>query len=381
MTHLNDAGPRVFISWAHRHRNWTPAQEQRWRDTVVTFANALVTSGIDTDIDLWHEHELGVDWTRWGQRQVEDSDHVVIAMNQAWAERWAGRNHPTEGVGAVGEADALHGLFARNQTVFQRRAVVVILPGADGDVPADLARLVRRRIPSLDEAGLGDLVRLMTNQPRWVRPPLGAAPRLPPHEAVPTEVPEATTTDRQQPAAGDVVQSIIAARSGNGDDVLEVPIDEAHRGSWLILRVDGNAEERHFAVKSGPRGRLQVNTTGRYRGSVLLEPGSESSLDLEVKATGPWSIELADAATSARVLDGSLDGVDDDVLRWTGRRTSLHFLGNDAERHFAVVVYMGGRRKGLINTTDSYSGRVLLPEGSALLSVRATGPWQCGVED
>ncbi len=124
-----------------------------------------------------------------------------------------------------------------------------------------------------------------------------------------------------------------------------------------------------------------MNTTDRYRGSILVEPTSDSSLDLEITADGQWSFEVGDALTRARLLEGSLAGVGDDVLRWAGDRTSLQFRGNAPRHHFAVVAHMGGRRKGLISTTDSYSGRVLLPEGPALLSVLATGPWQCTVED
>lgn len=381
MTNPTDTRVRVFISWAHRHRDWTPAEEDAWRDTVIRFASALVESGIDTDIDLWHENDLGIDWTRWGQQRVEDSDHVLIAVNRAWAERWAGRNDPKEGAGAVMEADALHGLLTADQAVFQRKAIVITLPGADGGIPPDLARLIRRSIKTLDEAGISDIVRLLTGQSEWVRPPLGAVPRLLPRGAVLAKAPETPSEDQSHSAERDLVQPGITARTGTGDDVLSVPIDEGQRGRWLLLRIEGNPAERHFAVKSGSRGRALVNTTDRYRGSILVEPSSDSSLDLEITADGQWSFEVGDALTSARLLEGSLAGVGDDVLRWAGDRTSLQFRGNAPRRHFAVVAHMGGRRKSLINTTDPYSGRVLLPEGPALLSVLATGPWQCTVED
>lgn len=381
MTESTDAGPRVFISWAHRERDWTVAEQDAWRNTVLGFANALVGVGIDTVVDLWHEHELGIDWTRWGQQQVDDSDHVLIALNRAWAERWAGRNDPTEGAGAVVEADALHGLLREDQNKFQRKAIIVELPGSDGGLPHDLARLTRRRVQTFDESGLEDLLRLLIGRPLWVRPPLGAVPILPPRQARPAEIPEATTADRQQRTTGDVVPSTIAARSGTGDDVVSIRIDEAHRGRWLVLCVEGNVARKHFAVRGGPRRGALVNSTDHYRGRVLIEPGSTSTLDLEIKVAGPWSLELADADTSARVLEDSLDGVGDDVLRWTGGPTSLRFQGNGDERHFAVVAHIGDRRKGLINTTDPYSGRVLIPEGPALLSVRATGSWHCCVED
>ncbi len=96
MTEAAATGPRVFISWAHRHPDWTVAERNAWRTPCSGFANALVGAGIETEVDLWHEHELGIDRTRWGQQPVDDSDHVLIALSRAWAERWAGRNDPSD---------------------------------------------------------------------------------------------------------------------------------------------------------------------------------------------------------------------------------------------------------------------------------------------
>jgi hypothetical protein len=171
----------VFISWAHRHADWDDARAAQWADTVHGFARLLRENGVDADIDLWHLSDTAVDWTRWGPRRAQECAYVVVTVSSAWRERWEGRNNPTEGAGAAAESDALKGLFQRHQTEFQRRVVVVLLPGASpDDVPPDLARLNRFRIDSLDDTGVEDLLRALTHQPAFLPPGVGPLRKLPP---------------------------------------------------------------------------------------------------------------------------------------------------------------------------------------------------------
>lgn len=383
MTESDAVSLRAFITWAHRHRDWSTAETDEWRSKVHGLADALITHGIDAEIDLWHESSTQVDWTRWGQQQVARDGFILVALNRAWTERWQGSNAATEGAGVVAEADAMKGLFQQNQADFRKRTILVQLPGEhESRIPLDLHGVTRCRVSSFGADGLEELLRLLTGQPRYLRPPLGSTPILPPRHPPKIDQPENNAASESYLSCqGSDRERVLAQASGTGDDVVSVPVDEAQRGRWLLLRVEGNPAERHFAVKGGPRGRALVSTTDRYRGSILVEPSSHSSLDLEITADGPWSFEMCDALTGARLLEGSLAGVGDDVLRWNGDRTALEFKGNAVGRHFALVAHMGGRRKGLINTTDPYAGRVLLPEGRALLSVLATGPWQCSVDD
>jgi thiamin-phosphate kinase len=160
--------PTALISWAHRNKGWDDQQSDSWRATVLGFADVLLTAGIIVDLDLWHMHETSIDWTRWGQRRIDENDFTIIVLSEAWRQRWEGSNHPNEGAGAVGEADALKGRFTRDQAEFQRRTVAVILPGAStDDLPLDLARLNRFPIPSIDARGIDDLVHALSQQPRF----------------------------------------------------------------------------------------------------------------------------------------------------------------------------------------------------------------------
>lgn len=179
-----DARPtpvKVFISWAHSGESWNSDQVKDWAREVVEFAGVLRANGIDADLDLFHINEDDVDWTRYGPRQIDGADYVLVAISEAWAERWKGTNSPTVGAGAAGEADALRGLFQRHQAVWQRKVMVVTLPSqATVGLPDDLARATRFTADPSDIDSLDTLIRTLTAQPLYEKPALGEVPVLPP---------------------------------------------------------------------------------------------------------------------------------------------------------------------------------------------------------
>jgi hypothetical protein len=171
--------PTAMVSWVHADHRWSAEQIAAWREDVLAFGTALLANGVGAELDLWHYHESNVDWTRWGPNQVEASDFTLIAITDAWRERWQGHNSPDEGAGVVAETDTLRGLFRCDQARFQRRTVIVLLPGVPAAaIPADLQRLVRVRIPEISAVSVRPLVRLLLNQPFYPKPPIGRTPDL-----------------------------------------------------------------------------------------------------------------------------------------------------------------------------------------------------------
>ena len=170
----------AFVSWAHKHPDWVKEESEEWERKIATFAATLRTSGgINADVDLYHAADPDIDWTRYGPNRIEDSDYILIAMSEAWADRWSGRNSPTVGASAVGEADALHGLFTRHQIDWQRRVKIVMFPGVpDSAIPNDLARLSRFYVDPDDLDTYDDLLRSLTAQPRHIPPPISSVPVL-----------------------------------------------------------------------------------------------------------------------------------------------------------------------------------------------------------
>ncbi|MEE6140628.1 SEFIR domain-containing protein [Mycobacterium sp. 050128] len=185
--------PTALVSWAHTNIDWKHDQAAQWEQAVKQFAQLLRTFGVDADLDLWHLTETSIDWTRWGQDKALTSQFVIIVLSEAWKQRWQGANAPTVGAGAVAEADTLKGIFGKNQTEFQHKTLLVLLPGVPTDVvPEDLYRLNRFSVAELTRAGIDDLLRALFNAPKHTAPPVGEAPTFdrpptPAHPATPFE--------------------------------------------------------------------------------------------------------------------------------------------------------------------------------------------------
>lgn len=151
---------KVFVSWAHRGESWSNTEASTWQATVENFARLVDdVDGLDVELDLWHVNDRDMDWRRWCLEQVRSSDYVLVAMNAPWEQRWRGTNSPAQGSGVVAEADALRGVFERDQLEFQRKVRIVMLPGAHGrDIPEDLARLTRVTVTEVSMDGVRALV-------------------------------------------------------------------------------------------------------------------------------------------------------------------------------------------------------------------------------
>jgi hypothetical protein len=147
---------------------------------VLGLADALRSFGIDANVDLYHGDE-GVDWARFGPRLIDESDFTLVVLSSAWRAAWEGKSDPTRGAGAAGETNALLSMFQRNRDDFTRRVRLVLLPGStDADVPTGLHNVTRYVLTSFDLASMSSLLRDLTGQPQFLKPPLGPVPKLPP---------------------------------------------------------------------------------------------------------------------------------------------------------------------------------------------------------
>lgn len=170
---------------------------------------------------------------------------------------------------------------------------------------------------------------------------------------------------------------------GSGDSVIkiEVPDDE------FVLYVSGNAQSRHFAVKgydaSGKMTELFVNTTEPYEG-ITFDSDYETTT-LEISAVGEWHIEVR-SLWSCDIIDDytAYSGSGDSVVLLNVDATTAIIEGNSASRHFAVKSY--GDSKSLlnqnlmVNTTEPYSGTVMMKYDPYLLVITAVGEWSITLE-
>jgi SOS response regulatory protein OraA/RecX len=193
------AGPRqrhpsALISWAHVDPGWSPDQIGARRDAVFELATALRRNGVDVDVDLYHL-SASVDWTRWGPGRIAECDFVLVVVSESWRLAWEGRGDPTKGAGAAAEADSLRSIYAVNRDAFRDKVRLVLLPGANSrDIPSGLHGVPRFEVGTIDDAGLSDLLRNLTEQPEFIKGKLGDLPELPPHSSASAEARSAPVT-------------------------------------------------------------------------------------------------------------------------------------------------------------------------------------------
>lgn len=182
--------PSAILSYSHTETGWTPKQAAQRVEQVHRLVYALRSVGaIDADADLFHPNE---DWTRWGPAQVAGADFVLIIASPAWRDAWIGDGDPKRNKGVRAEADALRSIEQAGRLEFQKRVRLVILPGSsEADIPVGMHGIARHYVSGFEHADLEGLLRDLTNQPMFVKPPLGQVPFFPP--AMTTHTPDVAT--------------------------------------------------------------------------------------------------------------------------------------------------------------------------------------------
>lgn len=188
----------------------------------------------------------------------------------------------------------------------------------------------------------------------------------------PTVAPEPTPTQGPPPTP--------VALSGSGDSVVDISASGP-----MIAKIKGNDETGFFAVTALDSANepldLLVNTTAAYQGVRPLNLDDKQTAKFEIKASGPWSIELL-PLESAEVLavPGEYSGSGDQVLILGGPPGTATITGNEDKGFFAVMGHGSLFPDLLVNTTDAYSGQSIVDKDVTTLIIQAPGPWSIKME-
>ncbi len=158
------------------------------------------------------------------------------------------------------------------------------------------------------------------------------------------------------------------SRSGSGDDIVTGLIVE----NYSYLKVTANSANRHFAIKAHYDNTydLLINTTSAYNGgSTLLYPNREYTL--EITGTGDWIIEAFKLGTSST---DKFSAKGDYVSPIFICSSDVYVVDAPGGRHFAVKGHHdAGGYDLLVNTTDNYSGKVMLKQKGEFCFFEVTG--------
>src|SRR5262249_45257935 len=144
-----------------------------------------------------------------------------------------------------------------------------------------------------------------------------------------------TTTTRPAPTTTTIPGP--AVFDGTGDDV--VAITKPSSGAAIIHATYTSGS--NFIVTgldtNNQQTDLLVNTIGAYHGPVPLDFRTPNTTRLQVKASGPWHIEVRDPR-SAEQFDGVVQGHGDNVLLYTGK-AGIAAISHNGQSNFIVDEY------------------------------------------
>jgi hypothetical protein len=164
--------PKVLVSYGRD----TPAHKL----DVLTFAELLVQCGIDVELDEWKSKRQ--DWSAWATEAILTSDYVIVVVSPDYKRAGDGLGPPHLNRGVQSEAALLRDLVQDDRATWTPKILPVMLPGHKiEEIPLFLQPRTASHfwVKELTEAGIEELLRVITDQPVHVRPPIGPVPQLP----------------------------------------------------------------------------------------------------------------------------------------------------------------------------------------------------------
>lgn len=166
---------RVLISYAHE------SAEHRAR--IRKLADQLRAHGIDAMIDQYEPHPAE-GWPQWMERQIENSDFVLLVFTETYQRRAVGKEEPGRGLGVAWEADLIREELY-DSPHHNERFIPVVFDASHQQFITKKLKAVTRYV--LDEQDLNAtsednqyamLYRHMTGQPLVAKPELGRLIKL-----------------------------------------------------------------------------------------------------------------------------------------------------------------------------------------------------------
>jgi hypothetical protein len=163
------------------------------------------------------------------------------------------------------------------------------------------------------------------------------------------------------------------AAEGTGDAVVEIMISPEQ---LTIFEIEhrGRGPFAITALSTGGDYIAEVVAgVGSYEGRRLLEVTGSDTAVLQVRADGRWRIAVQPLG-GAPTLSGTVSGEGDEVVIFVGTRTSLG-IGHEGLGTFVVEAYGPSGRAVLASQVGVYTGNVVVPRGTVVVTVQADGAW------
>ena len=146
-----------------------------------------------------------------------------------------------------------------------------------------------------------------------------------------------------------------------------------------VVHITGNAASRYFAVRILGTEQYLVNTLEPYDGVRSLDRDGGESTGFEVRATGPWRIEVL-PLSAIPTFDTFFKGDGDMVVRYTGEGSLAEITGNNDGRYFEVQAFGAHGTDRLVSTSQAYAGSRQISGRPHFFEVKAVGSWTITVK-
>ena len=146
-----------------------------------------------------------------------------------------------------------------------------------------------------------------------------------------------------------------------------------------VVYITGNAASRYFGVRILGTENYLVNTLDPYEGVRSLDWDGGESTGFEVRASGPWRIEVLPLSVIP-TFNTSVKGDGDMVVRYTGDSSLAEITGNNDGRYFDVRAFGAHGTGRLVSTSQPYAGSRQITGGPQVFEVQAVGPWTITVK-
>lgn len=197
----------------------------------------------------------------------------------------------------------------------------------------------------------------------------------------PTDVPLPTDppspTDPPPPTAPPEFTFEPITFTGSGDSVIAIEKND----DPTIIHITGNSSSSYFGVTTfganGEQYDLLVNTTIPYDGILPLDfLDGETTTRIQITASGDWTIEILPLSSARQlIVPGGIQGTGDEVIFIIGSPDIAAISGNAGSNYFGVLSYGLSGVDLLVNTTDPYTGAVIVGSDVFVLQITATGEW------
>jgi von Willebrand factor type A domain len=146
-----------------------------------------------------------------------------------------------------------------------------------------------------------------------------------------------------------------------------------------VVYITGNAASRYFGVRIlGTESHL-VNTLDPYEGVRSLDWDGGEATGFDVRATGPWRIEVLPLSVIP-TFNTSVKGDGDMVVHYTGEGSLAEITGNNDGRYFDVRTFGAHGTNRLVSTSQPYAGSRQISGGPQFFEVHAVGSWTITVK-